>query len=63
MILLTVVKPGNPNLFELFGVVFGILFAIFVLNAVYEFLKKKPWKKKDIPELTLPENHSNNLII
>ena len=63
MALLIFFHPGNPDLFELFGVVFGILLAAFLLNAVFEFIKKRWWKKKEAPDLPPPQDPMNNLII
>ena len=55
--------PGNPDLFELFGVVFGILLAAFLMNAVFDFVKRRLLKKKEASNPLPPKDTMNNLII
>jgi hypothetical protein len=55
--------PGNPNLFELYGLLLTILLAAYLVNALYEWLKKKPWKKKERRNLENGEHTSHNPVI
>ena len=56
--------PGNVNMLELAGLVFSVLFVLWILNSLYEWLKQKPWQKKQIPELSEHEeqqvSHDSN---
>ena len=45
MMLLAFIHPGNPSMFELFGILFAILIVLYALTMVYEFIKRKPWRK------------------
>jgi hypothetical protein len=47
------IHPSNPDLFELYGIVVSVLLAAWILNSLYEWLKTKPWKKKEIPNADL----------
>jgi hypothetical protein len=44
------VHPGNVNMLELAGLIFVVLLALWLINALYEWLKQKPWQKKQLPE-------------
>jgi hypothetical protein len=50
MIALILLQKIAPHLINLFLPLLGILLFIFALNALYEWLKTKPWKK----DTTLP---------
>ncbi len=54
---LVLFHPGNPNLFELYGLLLAILSSAYILNTLYEWLKKKPWKKNETHVID-PENHT-----
>ena len=66
MFLLTIVHPQNPSdLLEIYGVLFVTLLLLFSVSSLYDWLKRKPWKRQknqDVPPFiddspTIPGTH------
>ncbi|MBI4548376.1 MAG: hypothetical protein HY707_10370 [Ignavibacteriae bacterium] len=66
MVLLTAFHPTNAaDLLEIYGLLVAILLVAMLLNELYEWLKKKPWRKQpneQIIDLTSLPPHSTTLL-
>jgi len=68
MVLFTTFHPTNAaDLLEIYGLLFAILLVALLIDELYEWLKKKPWRKENNDQTidltsSLPQNTGNTLL-
>ena len=62
MIGFMMIQKGTPEIINLIGLLLGILLCLLVLNAFFEWLMTKPWKKSGTPgEANMDESTQTDL--
>jgi len=55
MIGFMIIQKGAPEVINLIGLLLGILLCLLALNAFFEWLMTKPWKRNGSPDVTITE--------
>ena len=62
MIGFMMIQKGTPEIINLIGLLLGILLCLLALNAFFEWLMTKPWKRDRSPDAIIGnENSGTNL--
>jgi hypothetical protein len=62
MIGFMMIQKGTPEIINLIGLLLGILLCLLALNAFFEWLMTKPWKRDDhLDAIIGDENSKTNL--
>jgi len=62
MIGFIMIQKGAPDIINLIGLLLGILLCLLALNALFEWLMTKPWKRDRNPDAIIgDENTETNL--
>ncbi len=62
MIGLIMIQKGAPDIINLIGLLLGILLCLLAVNAFFEWLMTKPWKRTNHPDAIIgDENSKTNL--
>ena len=56
---LIIVHGPQPDIFEVAFLIFTTFVFLWLLNTIYQWLKNKPWRKKDVQIPTLSNNNSH----
>ena len=57
MIGFILLQKGVPDIVNLIGLLLGILLCLLALNAFFEWLMTKPWKRNGSPDVTKTEDN------
>ena len=62
MLTFCLLQKGTPDIINLILVLLGLLTLALILNSLYEWLMRTPWKKPKIQEPKITDENSNEPI-